>query len=188
MIFSSRVNTGVVQYQTSIPQSATQAIADIMASKKAKKKTPSNTIALNKKAKHDYLIEERFEAGLVLEGWEVKSLREGRLQITEGYVFVKNGEVWLSGIHISPLLSASTHIDPNPLRIRKLLLNRQEISRLIGQTERKGYTLIPLAMYWKHGRAKLEIGLGKGKKLHDKRAASKERDWQRDKQRILKDR
>ncbi len=157
-----------------------------MAKQKAKKKAPSNTIALNKKAKHDYLIEERFEAGLVLEGWEVKSLREGRTQLKEGYVFVKNGEVWLSGVHISPLLSASTHIDPHPLRVRKLLLNAGEISKLIGLTERKGYTLIPLALYWKKGRAKLEIGLGKGKKTHDKRADSKEKDWQRDKQRILK--
>ena len=157
-----------------------------MAKQKAKKKAPSNTIALNKKAKHDYLIEENFEAGLVLEGWEVKSLREGRTQLKEGYVFVKNGEVWLSGVHISPLVSASTHIDPHPLRVRKLLLNASEISKLIGLTERKGYTLIPLAMYWKKGRAKLEIGLGKGKKTHDKRATSKERDWQRDKQRILK--
>lgn len=157
-----------------------------MAKQKAKKKAPSNTIALNKKAKHDYLIEERFEAGLVLEGWEVKSLREGRTQIKEGYVFVKNGEVWLSGVHISPLLSASTHVDPHPLRVRKLLLNASEISKLIGLTERKGYTLIPLALYWKKGRAKLEIGLGKGKKTHDKRADSKEKDWQRDKQRILK--
>ncbi len=157
-----------------------------MAKQKAKKKAPSSTIALNKKARHNFLIEENFEAGLVLEGWEVKSLREGRTQITEGYVFVKNGEVWLSGVHISPLLSASTHIDPHPLRVRKLLLNGSEISKLIGLTERKGYTLVPLALYWKKGRAKLEIGLGKGKKSHDKRAESKEKDWQRDKQRILK--
>lgn len=159
-----------------------------MAATKTKNKASSNTIALNKKARHDYLIEEQFEAGIVLEGWEVKSLREGRIQLKESYVFVKNGEVWMSGTHISPLLSASTHVNPDPLRVRKLLLNRQEINKLIGLVERKGYTLIPLAMYWKKGRAKLEIGLGKGKKLHDKRATSKERDWQRDKQRLMKNR
>jgi len=157
--------------------------------KKGKKKRPGSggaTIALNKRAKHDYFIEERFEAGLVLEGWEVKSLREGRITITESYVFIKEGEAFLSGVHITPLKTASTHITPNPTRVRKLLLHRHELNKLVGQVERKGYTLVATALYWKNGRAKLEIGLGKGKKLHDKRATEKERDWNRDKQRILK--
>jgi SsrA-binding protein len=158
-----------------------------MAGKKSKKnKQPNNHIASNRQATHEYFIEERFEAGLVLEGWEVKSLREGRVQLKESYVQIKKGEAWLYGAHISPLLSASTHINPIAIRGRKLLLHRQELNKLIGSVERKGYTLIPLSMYWKHGRAKLEIGLAKGKKLHDKRATSKDRDWQREKERIMK--
>lgn len=157
-----------------------------MAAKKRKSKPDSHTIALNKKAKHDYFIEERFEAGLVMEGWEVKSLREGRAQLTESYVLIKDGEAWLFGAHISPLLSASTHVNPDAVRTRKLLLHRKELNKLIGNVERKGYTLVPLAMYWKKSRAKLEIGLAKGKKLHDKRATEKDRDWQREKQRLLK--
>ena len=156
--------------------------------KNAKKKATGggSTIALNKRAKHDYFIEERFEAGLVLEGWEVKSLREGRTNLTESYVFIKDGEAFLSGVHITPLKTASTHINPHPTRIRKLLLHRYQLNKLIGQVERKGYTLVATALYWKGGRAKLEIGLGKGKKQHDKRATEKDRDWNRDKQRILK--
>lgn len=159
-----------------------------MAAKKSKKKakTPSNLIAKNRQATHEYFVEERFEAGLVLEGWEVKSLRAGRAQITESYVFIKRGEAWLSGAHISPLLSASTHVNPDNIRIKKLLLHKHELSKLIGAVERKGYTLVALAMYWVKGRAKLEIGLAKGKQLHDKRATSKERDWQREKSRMLK--
>ena len=159
-----------------------------MADKKSKNnKTQQNaTIAVNRQAKHEYFIEERFEAGLVLEGWEVKSLREGRVQLKESYVVIKRGEAWLSGAHISPLLSASTHIKPEAVRSKKLLLNRHELNKLIGSVERKGYTIIPLSMYWKNGRAKLEIGLANGKQLHDKRAASKDRDWQREKGRILK--
>ena len=159
-----------------------------MAAKKSKKKakTPSNLIAKNRQATHEYFVEERFEAGLVLEGWEVKSLRAGRAQITESYVFIKRGEAWLSGAHISPLLSASTHINPDNIRIKKLLLHKHELSKLIGAVERNGYTLVALAMYWVKGRAKLEIGLAKGKQLHDKRATSKERDWQREKSRMLK--
>lgn len=145
-----------------------------------------STIALNKQARHDYFVEETFEAGLALQGWEVKSLREGRVQLKESYVLIKDGEAWLFGAHVSPLLSASTHVQPDPLRTRKLLLHRRELNRLIGAVERKGYTLVPLALYWKRGRAKLEIGLAKGKKLHDKRAAAKERDWAREKQRLLK--
>jgi len=122
----------------------------------------------------------------VLEGWEVKSLREGRVQLKESYVNIKAGEAFLQGAHISPLQTASTHIHPEPLRMRKLLLHRQELYKLIGLVERKGFTLVPTAMYWKNSRAKLEIGLAKGKKLHDKRATEKDRDWQRDKQRIMK--
>lgn len=146
----------------------------------------SSTIALNKKARHEYFIEERFEAGLALEGWEVKSLRAGRVQIADSYVIVKDGEAWLLGAHITPLPTASTHIHPDPTRTRKLLLHRHELNKLIGAVERKGYALIPTAMYWKRGRAKLEVGLAKGKKAHDKRATERERDWNREKQRILK--
>ena len=154
--------------------------------KKKKTKAPGSTIALNKKARHDYSIEDKFEAGLVLEGWEVKSLRDGRVQINDTYVMVKDGEIWWLGGLITPLLSASTHVHPQPTRSRKLLLHRREIDKLIGAVERKGYTLVPLAMYWKKGRAKLEIGLAKGKKDHDKRATDKDRDWGREKERILK--
>lgn len=158
-----------------------------MAGKKSKKnKQSNNTIASNRQATHEYFIEERFEAGLVLEGWEVKSLRDGRVQLKESYVQIRKGEAWLFGAHISPMLSASTHVNPEAIRSRKLLLHRQELNKLIGSVERKGYTLIPLSMYWKHGRAKLEIGLAKGKQLHDKRTASKDRDWQREKERIMK--
>ncbi len=156
---------------------------------KAKKKKAAHsgsTIALNKKARHDFTIEQTFEAGLVLEGWEVKSLRAGRVQLVDSYVLLKNGEAFLIGALITPLLSASTHIRPDPTRTRKLLLHKDEINKLIGAVERKGYTLVPLALYWKKSRVKLEIGLAKGKKLHDKRAAEKDRDWQRQKQRILR--
>lgn len=156
--------------------------------KKAKKKSGSGgaTIALNKKAGHDYFIEQRIEAGLTLEGWEVKSLRAGRVQLKESYVVVQNAEAFLLGCHITPLPTASTHIHPNPVRDRKLLLHRHELSRLIGQVERAGYTLVPTALYWKKGLAKLEIGLAKGKKQHDKRASAKDKDWKRDQERILK--
>jgi len=151
-----------------------------------KKKTPSNTIASNKKARFDFFIEQEFEAGLALEGWEVKSMRAGRVQLKESYVTIHNGELFLYGAHISPLISASTHITPNPVRTRKLLMKRYEISRLIGQVERDGYTLAPLSLYWIRGRAKLKIGLAKGKKQHDKRASIKDRDWKRDQQRLMK--
>lgn len=157
-----------------------------MAKTKKTSGTPSSNIALNKKAKHEYHIEQRLEAGLALQGWEVKGMRAGRVQLKESYVKVLHGEGFLIGCHISPLPSASTHVDPDPTRTRKLLLKRTELSRLIGQTERAGYTLVPLALYWKRGRAKLEIGLAKGKKLHDKRADAKERDWQREKERLFK--
>ena len=157
-----------------------------MAAKKNKSTRGDSTIALNRQATHDYFIEERYEAGVVLLGWEVKSLRAGKLQLKESYVVLKNGEAWLLGSHISGLLSASTHVVVNTTRTRKLLLHRHELSKLIGLVERKGYTLIPLAMYWSKGRAKLEIGLAKGKQLHDKRATEKDRDWAREKQRIMK--
>ena len=157
-----------------------------MSQSNKKKKPSGNTIALNKKARHDYLIEEEFEAGIALLGWEVKSLRDNRLQLAESYVLIKNGEAYLFGAHISPLKTASTHINPDPTRTRKLLLHRMELNRLIGAVERKGYTLVPLAMYWAHGLAKLKIGLGKGKKAYDKRASEKERDWNREKQRLLR--
>ena len=155
---------------------------------KPKPKKNSSTIALNKKARHDYFIEDRFEAGLALQGWEVKSLREGRVQLTESYTVIKDNEAWLFGFHISPLTSTSTHITPDPTRTRKLLLHRRELDRLIGAVERKGYTLVPLALYWKHGRAKLEIALARGKHSHDKRASEKNRDWDRQKQRLLRGR
>jgi len=149
-------------------------------------KANSSTIALNKKARHDYFIEANYECGLALEGWEVKSLRAGRAQLTESYVHLRNGEAWLLGAHISPLSTASTHVKADPTRTRKLLLQRQELDRLTGAVERRGYTLVPLALYWKNGRAKLDVGLAKGKKQHDKRAAQKEQDWRRQKARILK--
>lgn len=154
--------------------------------KKQKKKSSQNTIAVNKKARFDYFIEENFEAGIVLEGWEVKSLREGKLQIVDSYVFIKNGEAWITNALITPLLTASTHIKPQPNRMRKLLLNRHEIDTMLGAVERKGYTLVALSFYWKKGRVKVDIGLAKGKQAHDKRQTSKDRDWKREKQRILK--
>ena len=152
------------------------------------KKNPDggSTIALNKKASHDYHIEERYEAGIALLGWEVKALRAGRLQLKESYVKILHAEAFLVGAHVSPLPTASTHVDPDPVRSRKLLLQRTQLNKLIGLTERAGYTLIPTAMYWKQGRAKLEVGLAKGKKLHDKRADEKDKDWQREKERIFK--
>jgi len=150
------------------------------------KKSNSNTIANNKKARFDFFIEEDFEAGIELQGWEVKSMRAGRAQLKESYVIIKNGELYLFGAHISPLISTSTHVTADPTRSRKLLMKRYEINRLIGQVERAGYTLAPLALYWVRGRAKLKIGLAKGKKQHDKRASIKERDWKREQHRILK--
>jgi SsrA-binding protein len=147
-----------------------------------------STIALNKKAGHDYFIEERFEAGLALQGWEVKSLRGGRVQLSESYVLIKDAEAWLLGAHVTPLPTASTHVSPDPSRTRKLLLHRGQLDKLIGAVERRGYALVPTALYWKNGRAKLEIGLARGKKQYDKRSAEKQRDWQRDKQRLMKQR
>lgn len=144
------------------------------------------SIVDNKKAFHDYFIEERFEAGLALEGWEVKAIRAGRAQIKEAYVVLKNEEVYLIGAHISPLLSASTHILPDPVRTRKLLLHAQEISKLIGKVERAGYALVPLDLHYAKGRVKLAVGLARGKKQYDKREAEKDRDWEREKGRLIR--
>jgi len=144
------------------------------------------SIVQNRKASHDYFIEQRFEAGIALEGWEVKAIRAGRAQLKEAYVIVGNGELFLIGSHISPLLAASTHVIPDPVRTRKLLLNAREISELIGSVERAGYTLVPLDLHFKKGLIKLEIGLAKGKKQHDKREAQKDREWRREQQRLLK--
>ena len=151
-----------------------------------KPKKSDNSIAQNRVARHDYFIDDEIETGLVLEGWEVKSLREGNLQLRESYVFIKNGELWLTGAHIAPLQSASSHVSPEPTRTRKLLAHRNEIDRLLGMVERRGYTLVALSAYWSRGRAKLKLGLARGKKSHDKRASVKDRDWKRDQARILK--
>ena len=145
------------------------------------------SIVQNKKAFHEYFVEERFEAGIVLQGWEAKSIREGRAQLKEAYVVIRNAEVYLLGAHISPLISTSTHILANPTRTRKLLLNMSEIEKLIGKTERSGYSLVPINLHFSKGRIKIDIGLAKGKKLHDKRQSIKDRDWKRQEQRILKE-
>lgn len=149
-------------------------------------KSKSGTIALNKRATHDYLLEERFEAGLVLEGWEVKSIRGGKAQLVDSYVLLRDGEAWLLGANITPLASASTHVVADPQRTRKLLLHARELARIFAATQQKGFTCIATAMYWKGNKVKCEIALGKGKKLHDKRASQRDRDWNRQKQRILK--
>src|SRR4051812_31807985 len=146
------------------------------------------SIVDNKKAYHDYFIEEKFEAGLALEGWEVKSIRAGRAQLKEAYVVVRNGEIVLLGAHATPLSTASTHIHPDPTRTRKLLMHREEINRLVGKVERAGYTLVPLNLHYSKGRVKLDVGLAKGKKQHDKRESEKLRDWNREKQRLLRNR
>jgi SsrA-binding protein len=151
-----------------------------------KKSTGQKSIALNKRARFEYFIEERFEAGIALEGWEVKSLREGRVQFADSYVLLKDREAFLFGAQIQPLPTASTHTVQDPTRTRKLLLHRRQIDMLIGAVERKGYTVVPTAMYWFEGKVKVEIGLAKGKKEHDKRTVTKERDWDREKGRIMK--
>jgi SsrA-binding protein len=146
----------------------------------------SATIVLNKKARFDYFIEDEYEAGLVLEGWEVKSLRAGKINISDAHVIIKNAEAWLLGAQIQPLPTASTHIMPDSTRTRKLLLTQRELSRLIGSVERQGYTLVPLSLYWKRNKIKIKVALAKGKKIHDKRATVKDRDWERDRSRIMK--
>ncbi|OGO95532.1 MAG: SsrA-binding protein [Coxiella sp. RIFCSPHIGHO2_12_FULL_44_14] len=147
---------------------------------------PSHIIATHAKASHDYTLEDRFEAGLVLEGWEVKSLRDHRVQLRDSYVIFKRGEAWLVGAHITPLPTASTHIQPDPQRSRKLLLNQHELNKLYGAVQRKGYTLVPLNLHWRKNRVKIEIALGKGKKTFDKREALRRREWEREKARTLK--
>jgi SsrA-binding protein len=144
------------------------------------------SIVQNKKAFHDYFIEEKYETGMLLEGWEVKAIRDGRVQLKEAYVIIRGGALYLIGCHISPLKTASTHINPDPVRTRKLLLHAEEIRRLIGKVERAGYTLVPLDMHYKTGRIKLEIGLAKGKKQHDKRESEKQKEWERVKQRMMR--
>jgi len=154
---------------------------------KTKPKNPSSTIALNKRARHDYHLEERFEAGLALEGWEVKALREGKGQLVDSYVLIKDGEAFLLGANITPLPSASSHVIPDPQRTRKLLLHAKEISKIYVATQQKGYTCVATALYWKGQRVKCEVALAKGKKQHDKRADVKAREWSRQRERILKD-
>ena len=144
------------------------------------------SIVQNRKAFHDYFVEERFEAGIALEGWEVKAIRAGRVQLKEAYVVVHGGEIQLVGCHISPLASASTHVTPDPTRTRKLLLHANEINRLVGSVERAGYALIPIDMHYSRGRVKVEIGLAKGKKQHDKRASERDREWRREQQRLMR--
>ena len=151
-----------------------------------KNKVPDNVIAQNKKARFDFFIEQDFEAGLVLQGWEVKSLRLGKVQINESHIIVKYGEAWLLGAQIQPLLTCASHIETDPIRTRKLMMHRSELDKLIGQVERQGYTIVPLSLYWNKNKIKIKIALAKGKKLHDKRETSKNRDWQRDKARLMK--
>ncbi len=157
-----------------------------MVKKKSKNKAGNNTIALNKKARHEYHIDDEIEAGIELQGWEVKSLRQGKVNIAESYVFLRDGEAYISGMSIIPLNQASTHIVAEPTRVRKLLLKRRELDNLIGRVNREGMTLVATALYWSRSWAKLKIGVAKGKKLHDKRADLKEKDWARDKARIMK--
>jgi SsrA-binding protein len=161
-------------------------IRRMTAPKRKDRKPKGSTIAVNRKARHDYTIEQSLEAGIALLGWEVKSMRAGRADLKEGYVVMKRGEAFLVGAHFSPLVSASTHVTPDPTRSRKLLLHREQLDKLTGAVERRGYTISPLKLYWKGGRAKLEIGVAKGKQAHDKRADQKERDWQRQKQRLVR--
>lgn len=153
---------------------------------KDRKGTAGGTIALNKRARHDYILEERFEAGVALEGWEVKAIRAGKAQLTDSYVLLRDGEAWLLGANITPLPSASTHVVPDPQRTRKLLLHAKELAKLFSATTQKGYTCIATALYWKGNKVKCEIALAKGKKVHDKRATQRDRDWARQKERLLK--
>ena len=157
-----------------------------MAKQKTKDKSGSATIALNKRARHEYHIDEHYEAGVSLQGWEVKSLRAGRINLGDAYAIVKGGEIFLFGASIVPLISASTHVVADDRRTRKLLLHRKEIDKLIGAIERKGYTLVPLALYWKNNRVKIDLGVARGKQEHDKRDSEKERDWNREKQRTMR--
>lgn len=146
----------------------------------------TGTIAQNKRARHDYLLEQKFEAGIALQGWEVKAIRDGRVQLTEAFVTLHRGEAFLAGANITPMLATSTHVIPEPQRLRKLLLHTRELAQIFVATQQRSYTCVPLAMYWKNNKVKVEIALGKGKKQHDKRASTKEKDWQRDKERLMK--
>lgn len=157
-----------------------------MAKKKSKTKAGSNTIALNKKARHEYFIDDEIEAGMELQGWEVKSLRQGKANIAESYVFVRDGQAYISGMSVIPLQQASTHVVADPTRVRKLLLNRRELDNIFGRVNREGMTLVALSLYWSRSWVKVKIGVAKGKKLHDKRDDKKNQDWQRDKARIMK--
>jgi SsrA-binding protein len=150
------------------------------------KKPSDSSIALNRKAGFDFFIEDQYEAGLVLEGWEIKSLRAGKINLSDAHVIIKYGEAFLLGAQINPLQTASTHSIPDPIRTRKLLLNRKELNHLIGSVERQGYTIVPLSLYWKKNKIKMKIALAKGKKEHDKRDTVKDREWQRDRSRIMK--
>ncbi len=151
-----------------------------------KKSAAPGNIAVNRKARHDYSFEAHYEAGIVLQGWEVKGIREGRVQLSESHVIFRKGEAFLLNCHISPTKNVSTHITPEDARTRKLLLNRRELSKLSGQVSKEGYTVVPLSMYWKKGHVKIEIALAKGKKMHDKRADAKDKDWARQKERLMK--
>jgi len=182
----NRIPRGNPPHFATIREASAIAYTPRVAKTSTKKPEGQKTIALNKRARHEYSIEQRYEAGLELRGWEVKSLRAGKAQITESYVIVRGGEAFLLGASITPLISASTHVQADPTRTRRLLLHRGELDTLIGSVERKGYTLVPLALYWSRGRAKLEVGLARGKKLHDKRAAEKDRDWERQRARLLR--
>ncbi|MCL9775996.1 SsrA-binding protein SmpB [Vibrio methylphosphonaticus] len=157
-----------------------------MVKKNSKNKAGSNTIAQNKKARHEYHIEDDIEAGIELQGWEVKSLRQGKANIVESYIFIRDGQAYISGMSILPLNQASTHIVAEPTRVRKLLLRRRELDNLIGRVNREGMTLVALSLYWSRSWAKLKVGVAKGKKLHDKREDLKEKDWARDKARVMK--
>jgi SsrA-binding protein len=157
-----------------------------MSKKTAKDKGNAGTIALNKRARHEYHLEQKFEAGLSLQGWELKAIRAGRANIGEAYAVIRDGELYLFGAQITPLISASTHVVADAQRTRKLLLHRSEIDELIGRVQREGYTLVPTALYWKANKVKTELALARGKQTHDKREASKERDWNREKQRVLR--
>jgi SsrA-binding protein len=180
-------NAGISPYpQNTLSSDGFATIVIQMAKQKKKPNHGGKTIALNKSARYEYFIEDTLEAGIALLGWEVKSLREGRIQLRESFIMLKNDEAWLFNALITPLLSASSHIVPDAKRTRKLLLHRYQIERLGASVDRKGYAIVPMAMYWKSNRVKLEIGLGKGKQLHDKRSTEKERDWNREKARILK--
>jgi SsrA-binding protein len=168
------------------PKPAARARPAAADGRKPRAEAATKPIVENRQARHDYFIEDQFEAGLALEGWEVKALRDGRANLKESYAVFRNGEAWLVRCHIMPLPSASTHVEPNPVRDRKLLLQRRELDRLAGAVDRQGYTVVPLSLYWSRGRAKLRLGLARGKQAHDKRASLKERDWQRQKGRILR--